>query len=268
MTGDVVKAMRACPQPDRRRRRRRMRRRRRHSRHGVGLPPGHAAREDGVPLHARRARGMRHGRLLDPAADHRPGTRRGAALHRPLHVRRGRSSPGASSTGSPPPSRCCAEALALAAQIAQGPTFAHAMTKRMLHAEWHLAVDAAIDAEAAGAGPLHADGGFPPRLPRLRGEATAAIRGRLTVAASTQLPRLAVLRRQPSRARKPLARMGSTRTCTGQRLPRTAQSVDDACRQLVRDLGRAGWTRYCVPQESGRRGRWRPCRSSTCAPWH
>ena len=28
------------------------------------------------------------------------------------------------------------------------------------------------------------------------------------------------------------------------------QSVDDACRQLVRDLGRAGWTRYCVPQEA------------------
>jgi enoyl-CoA hydratase/carnithine racemase len=40
------------------------------------------------------------------------------------------------------------EALALAGQIARGPTFAHAMTKRMLHAEWHLAVDAAIDAEA------------------------------------------------------------------------------------------------------------------------
>jgi acyl-CoA dehydrogenase len=30
------------------------------------------------------------------------------------------------------------------------------------------------------------------------------------------------------------------------------QSVDDACRQLVRDLGRAGWTRYCVPQETAR----------------
>jgi acyl-CoA dehydrogenase len=26
-------------------------------------------------------------------------------------------------------------------------------------------------------------------------------------------------------------------------------SVDDACRRLVRDLGRAGWTRYCVPEE-------------------
>ena len=40
------------------------------------------------------------------------------------------------------------QALSLAAEIAQGPTLAHAMTKRMLHAEWHLPIDAAIDAEA------------------------------------------------------------------------------------------------------------------------
>jgi enoyl-CoA hydratase/carnithine racemase len=40
------------------------------------------------------------------------------------------------------------ESLQLAAEIASGPTFAHAMTKKMLHAEWHLSVDAAIDAEA------------------------------------------------------------------------------------------------------------------------
>jgi enoyl-CoA hydratase/carnithine racemase len=38
--------------------------------------------------------------------------------------------------------------LQLAAEIASGPTFAHAMTKKMLHAEWNLSVDAAIDAEA------------------------------------------------------------------------------------------------------------------------
>jgi len=40
------------------------------------------------------------------------------------------------------------ESLQLAAEIASGPTFAHAMTKKMLHAEWNLSVDAAIDAEA------------------------------------------------------------------------------------------------------------------------
>ena len=39
-------------------------------------------------------------------------------------------------------------ALELAGEIARGPTFAHAMTKRMLHEEWHLPIDAAIDAEA------------------------------------------------------------------------------------------------------------------------
>jgi enoyl-CoA hydratase/carnithine racemase len=41
-----------------------------------------------------------------------------------------------------------AESMALAAEIAQGPSFAHAMTKKMLHAEWNMSVDAAIDAEA------------------------------------------------------------------------------------------------------------------------
>ena len=40
------------------------------------------------------------------------------------------------------------EAHALAASIAHGPTFAHAMTKRMLHQEWDMPVDEAIEAEA------------------------------------------------------------------------------------------------------------------------
>jgi enoyl-CoA hydratase/carnithine racemase len=39
-------------------------------------------------------------------------------------------------------------AVELAGQIARGPTLAHAMTKRMLHEEWHLPLEAAIDAEA------------------------------------------------------------------------------------------------------------------------
>jgi enoyl-CoA hydratase/carnithine racemase len=41
-----------------------------------------------------------------------------------------------------------AQALELALEIARGPTLAHAMTKKMLHAEWHLPVEAAIEAEA------------------------------------------------------------------------------------------------------------------------
>jgi enoyl-CoA hydratase/carnithine racemase len=40
------------------------------------------------------------------------------------------------------------EALQLASELAGGPTFAHAMTKKMLHAEWDMPIDAAIDAEA------------------------------------------------------------------------------------------------------------------------
>lgn len=41
-----------------------------------------------------------------------------------------------------------AEATALARSLADGPIVAHAMTKRMLDAEWDLGIDALIDAEA------------------------------------------------------------------------------------------------------------------------
>jgi enoyl-CoA hydratase/carnithine racemase len=46
------------------------------------------------------------------------------------------------------PKDLLAEAHAMALQLATGPTFAHGMTKRMLHREWAMDVDAAIDAEA------------------------------------------------------------------------------------------------------------------------
>ena len=41
-----------------------------------------------------------------------------------------------------------AEARELAASLAAGPTFAHAMTKRCLHQEWSMGLDEAIEAEA------------------------------------------------------------------------------------------------------------------------
>ncbi|QIL02603.1 enoyl-CoA hydratase family protein [Sphingomonas sinipercae] len=41
-----------------------------------------------------------------------------------------------------------ADAQALAADLANGPTLAHAMTKRQLDAEWHVGIDTAIDMEA------------------------------------------------------------------------------------------------------------------------
>ncbi len=40
------------------------------------------------------------------------------------------------------------EAFKLAGNLARGPTFAHAMTKAMLHREWDMAIDEALDAEA------------------------------------------------------------------------------------------------------------------------
>ncbi len=40
------------------------------------------------------------------------------------------------------------DAQALAAELARGPTFAHAMTKRCIHQEWSMDIDAAIEAEA------------------------------------------------------------------------------------------------------------------------
>jgi enoyl-CoA hydratase/carnithine racemase len=40
------------------------------------------------------------------------------------------------------------EALTLARQLAAGPTFAHGMTKTMLNQEWNMGIDQAIEAEA------------------------------------------------------------------------------------------------------------------------
>jgi enoyl-CoA hydratase/carnithine racemase len=40
------------------------------------------------------------------------------------------------------------EATAMAASLADGPSFAHAMTKKQLHAEWDMSIEQAIEAEA------------------------------------------------------------------------------------------------------------------------
>ncbi|MDE2304437.1 MAG: enoyl-CoA hydratase family protein [Gammaproteobacteria bacterium] len=46
------------------------------------------------------------------------------------------------------PERLLDEAQALAGSLAEGPSFAHAMTKSMLHQEWNMSIDQAIEAEA------------------------------------------------------------------------------------------------------------------------
>jgi enoyl-CoA hydratase/carnithine racemase len=147
MTGDLVKAMRACPQPI-------------------------IAAIDGICVGA--------GAILALASDIRFGTARsktaflftrvglagcdmGACAILPRVIGQGRASEllytGRNMAGDEAErwgffNRLCApeallkDAQALAAELAAGPTFAHGMTKKMLHQEWNMGVDEAIDAEA------------------------------------------------------------------------------------------------------------------------
>ncbi len=147
MTGDLVKAMRACPQPI-------------------------IAAVDGVCAGA--------GAMLALAADIRFGTQRstvaflfvrvglagadmGACALLPRIVGHGRATDllfsgralGAhDALGWGLYNRLCepatlvADARQFARELAHGPTFAHAMTKNMLHQEWSMGLDQAIEAEA------------------------------------------------------------------------------------------------------------------------
>jgi enoyl-CoA hydratase/carnithine racemase len=147
MTGDVVKAMRACPQPI-------------------------VAAIDGICAGA--------GAIIAMASDLRVGTTRskvaflftrvglagcdmGACSILPRIIGQGRASDllytGRAMSAEEAYAwgfynRLCApealrgEAMALAAELANGPSFAHGVTKRMLHQEWAMGVDEAIDAEA------------------------------------------------------------------------------------------------------------------------
>nr|MCW1969658.1 enoyl-CoA hydratase-related protein [Anaerolineae bacterium] len=46
------------------------------------------------------------------------------------------------------PDEVLGKAQAMAQMLADGPTFAHGMTKQLLHQEWNMSIDAAIEAEA------------------------------------------------------------------------------------------------------------------------
>ena len=147
MTGDVVKAMRTCPQPI-------------------------IAAIDGICAGA--------GALLALASDIRFGTARsktaflfarvglagcdmGACALLPRVIGQGRASElmytGRSMGGEEgerwgffnrlcQPESLLSDAQSIAAELAAGPTFAHAMTKTMLRQEWNMGVDEAIEAEA------------------------------------------------------------------------------------------------------------------------
>ena len=147
MTGDLVKAMRACPQPI-------------------------VAAIDGTCAGA--------GAILAMASDIRIGTARskvaflfnrvglagcdmGACAMLPRIVGQGRASEllytGRSLGGEEAerwgflnrlvdPGTLLAEARAFAADLASGPSFANGITKSMLHQEWSMSIDQAIEAEA------------------------------------------------------------------------------------------------------------------------
>jgi enoyl-CoA hydratase/carnithine racemase len=147
MTGDLVKAMRACPQPI-------------------------VAAVDGVCVGA--------GAILAMASDFRLGTERskvaflfvrvglsgadmGACAILPRIIGFGRASEllylGRTMHGEEAErwgfyNRLCSpesvlnDALELAGSLARGPSAAHAMTKRCLHAEWSMEIDEAVDFEA------------------------------------------------------------------------------------------------------------------------
>ena len=147
MTGDLVKVMRHCPQPI-------------------------IAAVDGVCAGA--------GAILAMASDMRLGTARsklaflftrvglagcdmGACSILPRIIGQGRAAEllytGRSASGEEAYAwgfynRLCApealldEASKLAADLAAGPTFAHGVTKKMLHQEWSMSIDEAIESEA------------------------------------------------------------------------------------------------------------------------
>jgi len=147
MTGDLVKAMRACPQPI-------------------------IAAIDGVCAGA--------GAILAMASDMRYGTQRskvaflfvrvglagadmGACNILPRIIGAGRAAEllytGRSMDGAEAerwgfynklcePDAVLAQAQAQARSLAEGPTFGHAMTKRCIHQEWSMGIDDSIEAEA------------------------------------------------------------------------------------------------------------------------
>ena len=147
MTGDLVKAMRHCPQPI-------------------------VSAVDGICAGA--------GAIVAMASDLRLGTARsklaflftrvglagcdmGACAILPRIIGQGRATEllftGRSSSGDEgfawgfynrlcEPSDVVREAQSLAFDLASGPTFAHGITKKMLHQEWSMSIDEAIESEA------------------------------------------------------------------------------------------------------------------------
>jgi len=76
------------------------------------------------------------------------------------------------------PDALAGEARALARALADGPTFAHAMTKRMLHQEWAMDLDSAIEAEALAQAACMQTGDFRRAYEAYRSRQRPAFEGR------------------------------------------------------------------------------------------
>ena len=77
------------------------------------------------------------------------------------------------------PDAVLAQARALAAELAAGPTFGNAMTKRMLEMEWAMSVETAIEAEAVAQALCMETEDFARAFRAFAGETEAGVRGQL-----------------------------------------------------------------------------------------
>ncbi len=133
------------------------------------------------------------------------------------------------------------EAMSLAAGLASGPTFAHSITKKMLHEEWNMGVDQAIDAEAEATAICMTTNGFSLcGYACVRQQAETGIQGRLRV---PSFPHLDWPFFEPRH--KTLA-IELDRWATSNLAHDHGSNVDDACRGLVRQLGAAGWLNHAI----------------------
>ena len=66
------------------------------------------------------------------------------------------------------PDQLAEQAATLAQSLAEGPTFAHAMTKKALHQEWNMGDRRGDRGRSANAGDLHADRRLRARLSGVR----------------------------------------------------------------------------------------------------
>ena len=254
---------------DRRRDRRRLRRRRRDHRHGVRYP--HRHREGARSRSCSTASGL-PAATWAPARSCRASSARAAPPNccspaAPWAARR--PSAGASSTGWPRPRPCWPRPPSWRASLPTGPTFANAMTKRMLEMEWAMSVEQAIEAEAVAQALCMDDRGFRPRVPCLRRQTEAGVRGQLmwTGTPCAKSPRRlgrSSRRCDCSHGRSSTTAIAASRqTALGRRQPAVA-----AARRRRRRLPRAAsgrWARRACSRPWCRRRTAAAIRRSMCA---